>query len=163
RRWGQAFVSANFASLTPASFDLDRAIVNVRAEFTKDRKPVKNRPIPRELAGHLRTYLDDKPADQPIWPGTWTEKAAKMVKSDLAAARARWLEAAKDDREEFKRREASSFLAYCNAENEYGDMHAWRHTFVSILVASGVNSKLAMELARHSTLELTLGRYAHVE
>jgi integrase len=62
-----------------------------------------------------------------------------------------------------QRRAESSFLAYHNAENEFADRHGWRHTFVSLLVASGVNSNMAMELARHSSLELTLGRYAHVE
>ena len=57
----------------------------------------------------------------------------------------------------------TSFLAYHNTENKYADMHAWRHTFVSLLIASGVNAKMAMDLARHSSLDLTLGRYAHVE
>jgi len=41
--------------------------------------------------------------------------------------------------------------------------HALRHTYISRLVASGANIKVAQELARHSTPTLTLGRYAHVQ
>jgi len=43
------------------------------------------------------------------------------------------------------------------------DFHALRHTYISRLVASGANIKVAQELARHSTPTLTLGRYAHVQ
>ncbi|MCX5653814.1 MAG: tyrosine-type recombinase/integrase [Planctomycetota bacterium] len=43
------------------------------------------------------------------------------------------------------------------------DFHALRHTYVSRLVRSGANIKVAQELARHSTPMLTLGRYAHVQ
>jgi hypothetical protein len=42
------------------------------------------------------------------------------------------------------------------------DFHALRHTYISRVVASGANIKVAQELARHSTPTLTLGRYAHV-
>ena len=37
-----------------------------------------------------------------------------------------------------------------------------RHKFVTDLAASGVHPKLAKELARHSTITLTMDRYAHV-
>jgi integrase/recombinase XerD len=40
------------------------------------------------------------------------------------------------------------------------DFHALRHTYISRLVRSGANIKVAQELARHSTP--TLGRYAQV-
>jgi hypothetical protein len=43
------------------------------------------------------------------------------------------------------------------------DFHALRHTYISRLVASGANIKVAQELARHSTPTLTLGRYAHIQ
>jgi hypothetical protein len=85
------------------------------------------------------------------------------VKADLAAARAAWINEAKDDSAEMKRREQSQFLVHVNAKGQYGDMHAWRHSFVSTLVASGVNYKMAVELARHSDARIALERYAHVE
>ena len=43
----------------------------------------------------------------------------------------------------------------------YADFHALRHTYVSMLARSGATVKQAQTLARHSKVELTLGRYAH--
>ena len=37
-----------------------------------------------------------------------------------------------------------------------------RHTFGSLLAASGVHPKLAQELMRHSDINLTMSRYTHV-
>jgi hypothetical protein len=42
------------------------------------------------------------------------------------------------------------------------DFHALRHTYFSRIVRSGATAKAAQALARHSTVTLTLGRYAHV-
>ena len=42
------------------------------------------------------------------------------------------------------------------------DFHSLRHTFVSNLAAGGVHPKLAQQLARHSTIALTMDRYTHV-
>ena len=41
------------------------------------------------------------------------------------------------------------------------DFHATRHTYISGIVAGKASVKDAMELARHSTPTLTIGRYAH--
>ncbi len=42
------------------------------------------------------------------------------------------------------------------------DFHALRHSCASFLVDAGVDPKTCQELMRHSTVELTLGRYSHV-
>jgi len=42
------------------------------------------------------------------------------------------------------------------------DFHCLRHTFVSQLVKAGVSPKEPQTLARHSTITLTLDRYAHI-
>ena len=42
------------------------------------------------------------------------------------------------------------------------DFHALRHQFLSDLAQSGVHPKVAQELARHSTISLTMDRYSHV-
>ena len=41
------------------------------------------------------------------------------------------------------------------------DFHALRHSFISNLVRAGVSPKVAQQLARHSTITLTMDRYAH--
>jgi hypothetical protein len=42
--------------------------------------------LPPEVVHALRDYLGGRPLDQPVWPGTWFEKAAEMFRLDLEAA-----------------------------------------------------------------------------
>ena len=42
------------------------------------------------------------------------------------------------------------------------DLHALRHTFVSSLQAAGVHPRVAMALARHSDISLTMKHYTDV-
>lgn len=43
------------------------------------------------------------------------------------------------------------------------DFHSLRHTYVTWLEGSGAGIKTRMELARHASPELTLGRYSHAQ
>ncbi len=87
---------------------------------------------------------------------------ARMLKSDLAAARAEWIKAAEDDPAEQERRNRSDFLKHTDADGRVIDFHATRHTYISGLVAGGKASvKTLQELARHSSPSLTIGRYSH--
>ena len=79
-----------------------------------------------------------------------------MLKTDLAAARAAWIEEAGDDQAERERRERSSILASRDADGRAADFHSLRHTFITRLVRSGVKPKEAKALARHSTITLTI-------
>src|SRR5262249_272838 len=54
-----------------------------------------------------------------------------------------------------------AFLAYRDAQGRVIDFHALRHTYISRVVRSGASAKAAQTLARHSTVQLTVGRYAH--
>lgn len=159
---GTGFRAGELASLTPGSFDLDQAAVNVRGEVTKDRKAIKGRPIPLALVNHLRGYLAGKPIDKPIWKGSWCKKGARMMREDLAAARAAWVRDGSDEAQWRKRRADEIFLAYHNADGEWADFHALRHTFISQLAAAGVSQKLTQDLARHKDPSTT-ARYTHAE
>jgi len=74
---------------------------------------------------------------------------------DLAEAKAKWVMEVKSP-EAQKERMDSSFLAYRDSAGRVADFHALRHTYVSRLVRSGANAKVAQNLARHSTPTLTL-------
>ena len=65
------------------------------------------------------------------------------------------------DGAERKQREEWNLMLYVNADGMQSDFHALRHTFVSRLSRSGASAKAMQTLARHSTPELTLNRYAH--
>ena len=68
----------------------------------------------------------------------------------------------------------SSMLRVFNRDLEYAgipktdeggrtvDLHACRHSFVSLLAASGTHPRVAQRLARHSKIDMTLGVYTHL-
>jgi len=79
--------AGELASLQPAAFALDDDPPEVRlaAAFTKNKQPAFQ-PIPPAAAQAIRGYLTDKPAGQAVWPGTWHDGAAEMLRIDLEAA-----------------------------------------------------------------------------
>ena len=147
------FRAAELAGLSVDSFDVtsDVPSVTVPAAYSKRRR--KDRlPLRGDLATLLREYLDDvltarnsdviAIADKRIvWAGTWPEKAADMLKADLAAAG----------------------IPYQDERGRFLDFHALRHTFGTNLAKAGVSPKLAQELMRHSDVNLTMGIYSHVD
>jgi integrase len=156
------FRCSELASLMPVSFALggDSPCVTVEAAYSKRRRE-DMQPLPRDVATVLANWLQGKPAQKLLWPGDWTNHAAKMVKADLAAARDAWINKAPTPAEK-KAREESSALAFRDAADRVFDFHALRHQYVSNLAAAGVHPKIAQTLARHSTITLTMDRYTHV-
>ena len=51
---------------------------------------------------------------------------------------------------------------YEDDRDRVADFHALRHTFISNLARAGVPPPNAQALARHSTIELTMGVYTHI-
>jgi hypothetical protein len=45
----------------------------------------------------------------------------------------------------------------------YADMHALRHSYITLLSRSGAPLKVVQLLARHSDVRLTIGLYTHAE
>ncbi|MBU1984864.1 MAG: tyrosine-type recombinase/integrase [Planctomycetota bacterium] len=84
----------------------------------------------------------------------------RVLRKDLEDARQAWIDTSTSDVER-QGREVSSFLVYRDSLEHVLDFHALRHTFISNLVRGGVNPKVAQELARHSTITLTMDRYSH--
>lgn len=89
-------------------------------------------------------------------------KACKFVKAcDLqASAVVSFLAQLRDKGKSI--RTANYYLSDSDTEGRVIDFHALRHTFISMIVRSGATPKVAQELARHSTITLTMDRYAHV-
>ena len=156
--------SGELSSLTPESFVLDAAtpVVVVEAAYSKHRRRDEV-PLHPELVPVLRTWLSSKPAGARVWPGKWAKhtEAVDMIRRDLETARAAWIAEA-DTAAEQQQREASDFLTYRDSQGRVADFHALRHTFITELVKAGVAPKDAKELARHSTITLTMDRYSHV-
>ncbi len=174
---------SELASLSRNSFNLEStpATVTVEACYSKHRRE-DVLPLPLPLVDALKAWfagalqqrisatlrIEDaqqrasRKSTERLWPGTWTERACRMIQSDWRAARDAWIEAAGDSEAERKRREESDFLKYENSAGEVADFHSLRHTFITLVVKSGVDPKTAKELARHSTITLTMDRYSHI-
>jgi integrase len=132
--------ASELASLTPASFDLtgDTPTVTVEAAYSKHRRR-DVQPIRADVAAVIVDYLGKK-AKGPVWPGTWPDAGAEMIRLDLAAAG----------------------IPYVDDAGRVYDFHSIRHQFISDLAAAGVHPKAAQELARHSTITLTMNHYTHL-
>jgi len=135
------FREGELGSLTPASFNLnaDSPTVTAQAAYSKRRRK-DVQPLRPDVAEMMRLYIADKPQDQRLWPGSWANKGAEMVRRDLAAAG----------------------IPFKDGAGRVFDFHAIRHQFISSLAAAGVHPKVAQNLARHSTITLTMDRYTHL-
>ena len=133
------------ASLTPNSFELDGDIpsVTVQASYSKRRR-LDVQPIPKQIAEILRPWLAEKAASNPggrLWDSSWWNVAARMLRMDLKAAG----------------------ISYQDERGRVFDFHALRHHFITSLAAAEVHPKTAQQLARHSTITLTMDRYTHLD
>ena len=58
---------------------------------------------------------------------------------------------------------AAAGIPYKDEAGRFCDFHALRHTFISRLARAGVSPAIAKDLARHSTITLTIDHYTHVQ
>jgi integrase/recombinase XerD len=155
---GTGFRASELASLTVRSFDLrgEPPSVTVEAAYSKRRRR-DVQPIRSDLAEALAHWTATMPAAASPWAGG--RRHAEMIQADLGAARVRWIKA---DSSGAENRERSDFLSAHDEAGRVVDFHSLRHTYVTRLARSGVSPKVAQTLARHSTITLTMDRYAHV-
>ena len=146
------------ANLTLSSFDLsvDVPTVTIEAAYSKHRRK-DVLPLHHDLVTKLQQWLSEiahsnddqhvvlafnRAADakcERLFPGTWSGRAADMLRIDLDAAGILF-----------------------DTDDGVADFHSLRHSFISHLATGGVHPKLAQQLARHSTITLTMDRYSHV-
>lgn len=140
---GTGFRVGELADLTPELFDLNGSppTVSLPASTDKARRSV-TQPLPPGVAGVLRVFLAGKPASVPLWPGSWTEQAARMLRKDLESA-------------------GIAYVVQGADGPLYADFHALRHTYITSLERAGLSVKQAQTLARHADPKLTLARYTH--
>lgn len=129
------------SSLTRESFDLDRRTVTVQAGYSKRRRE-DVLPLNASLLAKLTPWIVN--IKGLLWDSTWSSASSshvmRMMRIDLKRAGIEYVVAGR-----------------------YADFHALRHTFISSLARGGVHPSKAKELARHSTITLTMDVYSHVE
>ncbi len=144
-------------SLKRTSFDFERLTVKVEAQHSKNRKPALL-PVKAALMDKLKRHLSGKLPMAAAF--AVPQSAAKMLKKDMEKARKAWTEAVKDNPKEHRRRGGSDFLKVETYQGK-ADFHCLRHTFGTLLAENGVHPKVAMDLMRHSDINLTLSLYTH--
>ena len=91
---------------------------------------------------------------EPLFPGTWADRSADMLKGGMTAARLSWLDDSSVGADR-KSREGAGFLAHLTVD-DHADFHSLRHRFVTALARAGISPKDAQELARQSTITLKI-------
>ncbi|GMV82510.1 MAG: hypothetical protein AMXMBFR7_36940 [Planctomycetota bacterium] len=132
--------AAELASLRRASFHLGAkpATVFLSGASTKNLRDAEL-PLRNETALLLRDHLAAKLPGAKAFAMPPSTETARMLRADLAAAG----------------------IPDKDSQGRVVDFHALRHTFLTLLAASGVHPKVAQDLARHSDINLTLSRYSH--
>lgn len=137
---GTGFRVGEVRSLMPANFLLeeDPPCVIVGAAYSKHRREDRQ-PIRVELAAKLKPWLVAKALHphKPVF--RIPDKPNRILQHDLAAAKIK-------------------------EETDQGilDLHSLRHTFVTECVRT-LPPKIAQQLARHSSIQLTMDLYTHLE
>jgi integrase len=116
----------------------DRPGIQVRARQSKNRQSSFQHISP-ELAVRLRRYVEGRDPTETLFPMI-PNRSAHMLRFDLARAGIPY-------------KEGGAFF----------DFHSLRHECGTLLVARNVNLKVVQQVMRHSTITLTMDRYAHTE
>jgi hypothetical protein len=127
-------------SLTRSSFhlDADPPTVFLRAIHAKNRRDA-TLPLRQDVVEMLREQLAGLLPEAPAFALGAKKSGAEMLKDDLEAAGLKYIE-----------------------DGRYFDFHALRHQFGSMLAAANVPVKAAMDLMRHSDVNLTMALYSHM-
>ena len=134
------FRASELRSLCSADFRVRSRIPHIvlSGENARNHKETQQ-PIQAETAVELARWLTGKPAKQPLWPGLWHKKAAKMLRTVLVAARVQY-----------------------RVNVRVLDFHSLRGTFITSLSREGVHPRKAQILALHSDINLTKQSYTHL-
>ena len=129
--------AAECASLIPENFRLKDVpcTLTIQAGYSKHRRQ-DVLPVPVDLAMKLKPWLAKRKLGQPLWPGSWANDAAAMLRDDLDAAG----------------------IPYKTTDG-YFDFHAQRHGAIT----RGSHCMRLPQLkafARHGKIEMTM-RYTH--
>jgi len=131
--------AGEIGDLTRGNFRLDdkQPVVVLTNGEAKNGKDVAQ-PLRADTAALLRDHLADKLPLAKAFNIPESDDTAEMLYADLEAA-------------DIPKKLGSQVV----------DFHGLRHTFITNLANSGVHPKVAMDLARHSDINLTMKRYSH--
>jgi len=128
--------ASEIKSLKTNNFDFHNNTVTVEAAYTKNRSEAVL-PLRQNTARLLKDFMKTKMPNAQAFNLPHSSNYAKMLRKDLS-------------RIDLTEQQAMKL-----------DFHSLRHTFGTMLAASGVHPKVAQDLMRHSDINLTMTRYTH--
>jgi integrase len=141
--------------------DGDQPYITCKAGQTKNAKDARQY-IRSELAAAIQTHVATKLPTAPVFAMPPAEDLADMLRGDLRDARGEWLDAAKHDPKEHRKRLQSDFLCAQSHDGERLDFHSLRHTCGAWLTLTGAHPKAVQAVMRHSSITLTMDTYGHL-
>ena len=141
-----AYRPVELARLIAADFLLTLPTPLVRLDGTRTKNgKVAEQPLPNDVADVLRPFLADRPPHAAVWPGTWFEKAADMIRVDIPAAGRPFVKPGPGGTER-----VVSF-------------YSLRHSAGLFAEQGGATLREVMTLMRHSDPKLTLKTYGRMQ
>ena len=128
--------ASELKSLNVLSFDFENQQIKIEAAYAKNKK-TETLPLNTKTVALLREWTAGKMPMTKVF--NMPDKTAKMLRKDLKAAG----------------------IPYIDGAGRYADFHSLRHTFGTLLAASGAKPKESQTLMRHSDINLTMSRYTH--
>jgi len=136
--------TSEIASLTWQSFNLNGPTpsITLLAAYSKHRRD-DILPLRSDIADLFAQWQSERnePVTAKVFPNLERVRTAEMLRKDLEIAG----------------------IEYIDQTGRVADFHALRHTFISNLSKGGVSPKVAQTLARHSTINLTMDTYTHIQ
>ncbi len=148
-------------SLTRVSFRLDseRPTVTLSGKQTKNGKPFVAK-LPPALAARLESHLQHKLPDAPAFAPARRDELARLLRKDAKRARQGWIDAAKDDPKEHRRRlEDRDYLVRHDSQGRQLDFHSLRGSYATTLDSLGVSGKMLTTLVRHASIDTSYRHY----
>jgi integrase len=149
------------AALTRSSFKLDGAspCIHIPAGAKNKYKNERDVPLRAAMVTILSSFLANKMPTAPAFNLPPKAHGAKVIKADLGAARARWIEESQSPQER-EEREISNFLKYEDDMRRFLDFHSFRHTrAVWLFQHHDASAKEVQELLGVSSIAL-VDRYS---
>ena len=140
-----AFRPQELAQLTPTDFTLEgpNPFVRLSGSKTKNAK-LAEQALTLDLATAMRDYLTNRPATEPVWPGTWSDRAADLLRVDLSDAGIPYTKPGVDGK-------------VCVVS-----FYSLRHSAGLLAEQGGATLREVMTLMRHSDPKLTMRTYGRL-